>query len=646
VLPIIARIRTAQAATLLSATLLLLAGCGGGSSSGGGGTPPPPPPNFELSGKVMGGQLPVSGAQVQLYVVGSTGYGSGATLLVPAAVTDSTGTFSLSGNVTCPSSNGLTYVTATGGHTGTGSDNAAIGMMAALGTCSSLSSSTAVTVNEVTTVATVWALAPFLHSGGVMGTSSGNAKGLADAFATVNSLVTLSSGAAPGTSAPSNASIPTSKINTVAGILSACVEQTSASACSTLMTAATPAGGTAPTNTLDAALDIARNPGPGNAAALFALAGSSSPFQPILAAAPPDWTLAVNFTGGGLNTPGSIALDASGNVWVANYFNSVTEFSGTGTPISTATGFTGGGLTESYGLAVNTDNSVWVTDEQSDGSVNGGFGSVTVLNSTGQPTSGTGGYFSGGVYFPIAAAADTDGSVWIADYGDSTATKFSLNGTAVSPAGGFGASQLEGPVAVAIDANHNAWFVNQAAQTGSVTSISADGSKLNTVACGGDAPSGIATDAIAVSGATGHLWTANYYSDSVSELSLNSDGSVSQVGTAITAGGITHPNSLAVDGAGNVWVANYRGNSISELAAANAVQPGAALSPGTGLGADASLLAPFALAIDASGNVWVSNQGGTPVKQGTTTVEQYTVTEFLGAATPVKTPLLGPPQLP
>ena len=192
-----------------------------------------------------------------------------------------------------------------------------------------------------------------------------------------------------------------------------------------------------------------------------------------------------------------------------------------------------------------------------------------------------------------------------------------------------------------MDANHNAWFVNQAAQNGSVTSISADGSKVNTFDCGCDVPSGIATDALAVSaeGSTGHVWTANYYSDSVSELALHSDGSAVLLGTAYTGGGILHPNGIAVDGAGNVWVTNYRGASISELEGAREATPGTPLSPAAGFGSDASLVAPFAVAIDASGNVWVSNQGQNGAKQ-------FTITEFLGAATPVKTPTIGPPRLP
>jgi len=620
-------------AVLAGGVVALVAGCG----SNGGGTVinPPPPPDFTVTGKVIEGQQSVSGAQVEIFAAGAGGYGSGETLLANAALTGASGNFTLDGNVACPSASTLVYITATGGTVGSAAANSAIGLMAAIGTCGSLSTPPTITVDEVTTVAAVWALSPFLKSGGHLGTSSGNAQGLANAFANINNLVTLATGAAPGTSAPTTATIPTTKINTLADILAACVGSSSSTACSTLFAAATPAGGSAPENTLDAALDIARNPG-SNVAALFALGSTAGPYQPALTAAPPDWTLAVNYKGAGLSTPGSIALDATGNVWVANYFESVTELSNSGQAISPAGGFTGGGLTESYGLTANSDGSIWVTDEQSGGSVNGGEGSVTVLNSSGAVTSGTNGYSGGGVFFPIAAAADTDGSVWIANYGDSSATRFSLAGSPVSGSTGFGSGELEGPVAVAIDAGHNAWFANQAAASGSVTSISADGTTVNTIVVGGEAPSGIATDSVADSAnaATGHVWTANYYTASVSELALHSDGSVTVVSTGYTGGGLEHPNGITVDGVGNVWVGNYRGSSITELAGAGSSAPGTPISPSTGYGSDASLTAPFAVAVDASGNLWVSNQGSS------------TITQFVGAATPVKTPVLGPPQLP
>lgn len=602
-------------------------------------TPPTPPPTFQMTGKVTAGSQPVSGAQVELYAAGSSGYGSGASLLLPVVSTDQTGSFTLAGDIPCPSAAAPTYLIASGGTPATGGDNSALKLMAPLGACGSLTSGSTATIDEVTTVASVWALAPFLKAGGVVGTSSGNAQGLTNAFANINNLVTLSTGASPGTSAPANASIPTKKINTLANLLATCANPVGGSgACATLFTAATPAGGTAPGNTLDAALAIAQNPG-SNAAGLYAIGASNSSFGPALTAAPADWMLAVNYSvhsGSGQYAQGPIALDGAGNVWVANYFGSVAELSGTGTLVSSNAGFTGGALNESYGLCVNEDGSVWVTDEQTAGSVNSGYGSVTVLNTSGDVTSGANGYFGGGIYFPVAIAADTDGSVWIANYGDSSATRLTLAGTAVSGSTGFGSAQLEGPVAVAIDASHNAWFVNQSSAEGSVTSISQDGSKVNTVVSGGLAPSGVATDAVGMASGSsmGHVWTANYYSNAVSELELGNDGTVTVVSSGYTGGGLKGPNGIAVDGAGNVWVTNFHGASITELQGANGGQPGGAVSPAGGFGQDASLSAPFGVAIDESGNAWVSNQGSN------------TVTQFLGVAAPVKTPLLGPPQLP
>ncbi len=577
----------------------------------------------------------MNGAEVQLYTAGSTGYGSGSSLLASATYTNQNGVFTIEGSFTCPSDAAPAYILASGGTPGAGTQNSAIVLMAALGECGKLSSlPSTITVNEVTTVAAVWALSPFLKANGALGTSSGNAQGLLNAFATANNLADLATGTAPGTAVPANAKVPTSKINALANLLAACVNSTGSGACDALFTASTPASGSAPTNTLGVALNIASNPA-SNVAGLFALSPTTTVYQPALSGAPPDWTLAVNYSGGGLNTPGAVALDSSGDVWIANYFGSVTELSNTGQSISPAAGFTGGALEESYGLAVNEDQSVWITDEQSTSSINNSRGTITVLNAMGQVTSGTNGYSGGGVFFPVSVAADTDGSVWTANYGDSTASRFSSSGSPISGSGGFGSSQLQGPVAVAIDSSHNAWFVNQAAASGSVTSISADGTQVNTTICGGEAPSGIATDAIGVTTSTsrGHLWTANYYTSSISELGLNNDGTVTVISTGYTGGGLDQPNGIAVDGAGNVWATNFRGASITELQGANSSQPGTPIST-NGFGKDASLSAPFAIAIDASGNVWVSNQGSS------------TITEFVGAATPVKTPLLGPAKLP
>jgi len=60
----------------------------------------------------------------------------------------------------------------------------------------------------------------------------------------------------------------------------------------------------------------------------------------------------------------------------------------------------------------------------------------------------------------------------------------------------------------------------------------------------------------------------------------------------------------------------------------------AAVSPAQGFGLDAPLNEPYGRAIDASGNAWLSNSGAN------------TLTEMVGLASPVCTPLLGPPVQP
>jgi hypothetical protein len=183
-----------------------------------------------------------------------------------------------------------------------------------------LSSSTFVNIDEVTTVASVYALAQFMAAGGGanLGASSTNSQGLANAFATVNNLVNVANGIAPGRSLPSGATAPTAELNTLADLLATCVNSDGTTGeCGSLFAAATPSGGSAPTNTIDAILDIAQNPG-NNASALYNLVTGTSPFEPTLNSAPNDWTVMVNYVGGGMNHPYGVVIDGQGNVWLGN----------------------------------------------------------------------------------------------------------------------------------------------------------------------------------------------------------------------------------------------------------------------------------------------------------------------------------------
>ncbi len=309
----------------------------------------------QLRGNVHGGQQPVTGSSVQLYAAGTTGYGSAATALLSSpVVTDASGSFTITGGYTCPSPTSQLYIVARGGNPGLspGTNNAALALMTALGPCSlhggqyTLDPNGFITINEVTTVASVYALAAFMGGDAThLGTSSTNTIGLANSFQAVNNLVNTTAGSALAITPAGNGTAPQAKLNTLANIVAACVNSVgTGNPCAALATAATPSGGTAPTDTIQGTLNVARNPA-NNVSALFALASATPPFQPTVSPAPNDWTLGVSYTGIGLLNPQGLAIDGSGNVWIANNgtapnSSSVTELSNTGTVLSGATGYT------------------------------------------------------------------------------------------------------------------------------------------------------------------------------------------------------------------------------------------------------------------------------------------------------------------
>ncbi len=158
--------------SLLAAISIL--GCGGVSSSPVT-TTASPLTGSSLSGQVKSGQQPsvqqqsdpqpfvqepISGATIQLYQVGTAADGSSAAPLGSSTTTNSSGGFTITGDYTCPGSNPLVYLLATGGIPAPASatNNPAISLIAALGPCTSLTPTTSIELNEVTTVAAVAAL--------------------------------------------------------------------------------------------------------------------------------------------------------------------------------------------------------------------------------------------------------------------------------------------------------------------------------------------------------------------------------------------------------------------------------------------------------------------------------------------------------
>jgi streptogramin lyase len=549
---------------------------------------------------VHGGQQAVSGSTIQLYAAAAFGYGLGATVLLTTTVTtDANGNFTITSDYTCPTPSTQVYIVATGGNPGlsAGTNNTALALMAALGSCGNLSFSTFIFIDEVTTVASVYALTQFMSGVAFLSAPSTNAQGLANAFATVNNLVDTTTGTAPGPNLPAGATAPSTELNTLADILAPCVNSNgSTGECSTLFADTAPSIGPAPTNTIGAALNIARNP-VNNVSALYNLMTGTAPFQPTLASAPNDWTMAITYTGSGLSTPWGLAVDASGNVWVANLgSNVVSKFSSAGAELSGSGGFSGGGLDLPYYVAIDLNGDAWLT--------NSGNNSLSEFSSSGSAISTSSG-ITGDLIAPYGIAIDGSDNVWVGNQSE-VLNKFSNAGAFLSV--GFDSETLYYP---AIDQSGTVWVTGT---PGNLVRFNNSDGFVNRYSGGGlDSPVNIAIDH------PGNLWLANSAGSRVSKFS-SSGAARSPIG-GYSTGGLGGSSGLGIDGQTHVWVTNNGTNTLSELSSTGTLLSGSTGYLVTGLDN------PISLAIDGSGNVWVTNANGN------------SLTEVVGAAAPVVTPL-------
>jgi hypothetical protein len=636
---------------------VLLSGCAMGTSG-----PPTPDAGAAITGRVMGAQAPLVGAQLYLLAANTTGYGGAGiadsssnksvSLLtsVPGSTTqdmnpgDPTyldyyvttsgvtgscplgGCFSITSDYSCTAGQQV-YLYSLGGSQG-GVANPVAGLLAVLGSCPSGGSFATeipfVYMNEVSTIAAAYAMAGFatdaLHV-----SSSGTALaqvGIANAFANAANLAGIATGAALSTTPAGNGTVPQNEINTLANILASCVNTNgavtgpaSATTCYTLFNDALSGGssGALPSDTATAAINMAHNPA-ANITGLYGLSTGSPPFAPALSGQPNDFTVALSFTGGGLLDPAGLAVDGLGNIWVPNQGtfgsssgagSSVTELSSSGSILSGPSGFTNSGMLSPSRIAIDSSNNAWIANN----------GSIvdSEITSSGTFLPAPHGYSAGDDTNSVAV--DGSGDAWFAGSGP-LLLEYSNSGVAVSssPYSGGG---LTGANDVAVDGSGSVWTADG---TGHAVKFSSAGTVLSGASGYSTGGCCIENPTIAID-SSGNAWITSPVG--VVELS-NSSGSNLSGGSGYGPGfGLTSPSGISIDGAGNVWVLNSA--SITELSSAGSVLSGANGYKSSGL------FLPFGIALDGSGNVWVSVNDGSGLAGA--------VLEFVGTATPVITPI-------
>jgi streptogramin lyase len=596
--------------TLSFVATTLLAGCAGFDTTA---TAPATAASVVMSGAVHGGQQAISGSHIYMYGAAATNatYGSAATSLLRAALntsvdlngnfyvtTDLNGAFSITGDYNCPSTTAPVYLLAVGGNPGLlplTTNNSAITLMAVLGPCSGINSGTLANINEVTTVAAATTLQQFMTGPTHVGTSNNNLAGLVNAAASAINIVDRASGFARTTNLLGTGSVPQAKIHALANILSPCINTAgpTSTQCANLFTFATPTGGSAPSDVTTAMLDIAQNP-ISHVPNLFGLIDANAPFQPTLSTAPNDFTIAVDYSGGNYSGAQQVAIDSLGNAWVTG--GGLHGFGPQGAILSGANGFNTN-LSTAYGIAIDQENAIWVGDSSSD--------VVTRLSSNGNTYPG---FPYHGLTLPQNIAIDISSNAWVTDLYNKV-VHLSNTGTVLFSQ----TAQLNLPTGIAID--HSGYVYVSNAGSNSIYGLTTGQTFTN----GGlNSPGGIAIDH------SNNLWVMNAGANSSSEFNEFTPAALSPSGGFP---GNYYDYDISIAGDGTVWYANCKGNcsSGSGTGLIHLSATGSYLNTTAGF-QDPNFYLISATAIDSGGNVWVGGLGST-------------LTEFLGVAAPVATPI-------
>lgn len=440
---------------------------------------------------------------------------------------------------------------------------------------------------------------------------------------------------------------------------------------------------------------------------LFGLSLAEPVNQPALQQPPTSWLLFLKFTGGFyseqdadnlLNGPGNFAIDAKGNVWVndnavpqpegaiACAGRRLVKFLPSGQP-APGTPYFGGGLSGAgYGITLDPDGHVWV----------GNFGfqdppceldelqrarhdSVSEFRPDGRPVSGPRGHRTGNISWPQATISDPRGNIWVANCGNDTVTMYPggdpgrARNIPLGPTPRRGDPQMK-PFGLAPDADGNIWAVNN--RSSSLSVISPKGKLIDSLPSTYRGRTVLTHPIADAADLDGNIWVTNSdwldspcpsrfqlgTAENPSVTLYRSKSRTPHPGSPFTGGGLTLPWGIAVDGHNTVWVFNFGDSpvlpdgsqptdvptAISRFCGTTArhcpgrLGVGDPISPDTGYRSDA-LERITGAEIDPSGNIWITSNwklGANPFRNPF----GNSVVVAVGAAGPLKTPLIGPPR--
>jgi YD repeat-containing protein len=273
-------------------------------------------------------------------------------------------------------------------------------------------------------------------------------------------------------------------------------------------------------------------------------------------------------------------------------------------------------------VAIDAQGNIWVADK--------GNNRIQKFNAKGEFVAkfGASGSGNGQLSIPTSLAIDAQGNIWVTERANNRVQKFSPSGEYLTKFGtyGTGNGQFNGPEGVAIDPQGNIWISDT--YNGRVQKFSSTGEFIKVVGSKGSGegqigePTGIDIDA------GGNLWVADWQNNRVEV--FDAEGQfLDQFGSAGTGDGqFNRPDALEIDEAGNVWVGDQNNGRVQRFDVAGQYidQFG---SKGSGEG-QFSFAYPMGIAA-SEGRIWVTDVNNHRVQEWVAAEELTTYTDVLYA---------------
>ncbi len=356
-------------------------------------------------------------------------------------------------------------------------------------------------------------------------------------------------------------------------------------------------------------------------------------------------------------SPNGVAVDSAGNVYVSDANHIIRKILPSGV-VSTLAGTAGSSgssdgagssarFSNPSGIAVDGSGNVFVADNWNHTirKVTSAGVVTTLAGSAGLSGSSNGTGSAARFNAPLRLSIDSTGNIYVADAGNHTIRKVTSVGVVTTLAGSPGLTgSVDGtgsvarfyfPLGVAVDSSGNIYVADQGNHTirkitsaGAVTTIAGSaglsGSTNGTASAARfSSPYGVAVDS------AGNVYVADNRNHTVRKVtstgvvttlagSANASGSTDGAGSAAR---FTNPVGAAVDSSGNVYVADAGSHTIRKITSAGVVSTlagSAGLSGSTnGTGSVARFYYPNGVAVDSSGNVYVADQGNHTIRKVT-----------------------------